>query len=338
MKIGLPALGLTLALACCDSAAHAQQGGPQLDVVRQQMDLVEYEQAAARLAEVVEQGQLHTNELVEAHRLGGEILAALGHVSAARRHFVRWLTLSPKAKLPSGTSPKIREVYEHARRRVQARGRLKARPRMQRSVDGTWVELIVDHDPEHMVRGMRITYRLGSDASGRAREITPRGLGTTLPVPAGEEVFVRVAALDAHGNELLARWANAPGYIPPAVVEDRTERVRHRLYVAWYPVAAVAVAAAGLGAYFGIQSRRNARDLTAINHNNSHARAAEGRALQARGERNALLANVGFGAAGLSAVAAALLLWRGSRHPSTTQVAPAVGIDGSASLVVRRTF
>lgn len=321
------------AVSCWFAAGSAvAQSEGVLDLVREEIAQIRYHEAEKALNGVLERGGLSLAELVEVHRLGGEIYASLGDEGRAHAHFVRLLTLEPDATLPPGTSPKISEPFEKARARVRAPLRVRQVP----SRDGATVKvrLVVDSDPLDMVATLRVHYGVGEAA--RMEQVADASLGSevTFQVAAAEVVRLQVVALDKHGNQVaiadpgvLELVAHAEG--EGSAVPGAAATAVRPWYAQWYTYAAVGAAAAGAGVYFGVRSRADADDLAALTENSAQHSYPEALALEERGNRNALLANLSFGTAGLLTVAAAICLVRARKTRPDTAIAPLMTRHGA---------
>jgi len=82
---------------------------------------VQYGEAIALLDSVLSQGNLGSAEREQASLLIGFCQTGLGNVGAARKRFAEVLEANADAKLPPGTSPKIREAFEKVRTEIKAR-------------------------------------------------------------------------------------------------------------------------------------------------------------------------------------------------------------------------
>src|SRR5688572_7205118 len=112
MRIRSVALALALLVAAARPAAAED---PSLTRARTEIDRLQFDKAQASLAEAVKSGASSRDELADIYRLSGEVAAALGQRDEAEEHFKRFLSLSPSASLPKGTSPKITRPFETAR-------------------------------------------------------------------------------------------------------------------------------------------------------------------------------------------------------------------------------
>ena len=98
---------------------------------------------------------------------------------------------------------------------------------------------------------------------------------------------------------------------------------------------------AGTATGFGFAARSSGRDLDALNADSVHHDFQEAKDIEARIHRDALLANIGFGAAGAAAIASAILfvtqMHASSQERRVTTVRP-VPIRGGASVTLEVPF
>ncbi len=297
--------GLVVAVALLAlTGSAAADGAPVLDQAEQAIGDIDYEAARDLLATALAAGGLDRAELARAHRLAGEVAAALGDATAARGHFVRWILLEPGATLRAGLSPKIVEPFTAARAEAGRLGRFTLDIEVARDAERVRIELTAK-DPLALVAGMRV--RLGDSS-----EVGITGPRAVLPAADAAAIDVEVTVVDGRGN-VLSRETFAGTAIravaPPAgpAAEPGT-RVHHRLpaVVRWPTWAALTVVAAGTGGYFAYRVGQAEDELAALNADSSAHSFDEAIAIQERGDRDARFTSVGFGVAGVAAVATVL--------------------------------
>jgi len=269
-------LTLTATARGDDDLARAKQLEASLD----------YDQALAIVDRLLSAGGADPARYVELHLLAGRLAAGLDRPDIARDHFARVLALRPATALPEGTSPKLTEPFAAARARstplavrVTARGGLV-------TLEAT--------DPLGLVVGIAV--HVVSD--GKHADLVERG-ARRLVLPPGAKP-IEVAALDADGNRV---WIGAS---PPEPVAHARPDTTRPLYARWstYAVLAGVTAAAGGIAAWRFQVAQD--DWNTLHDEGGHE-FSELQAIEDRGRRWGLAANVLFGAAAASAIVAAIV-------------------------------
>jgi hypothetical protein len=262
------------------------------------------------------------------HQLAGELAAGLDEDDIAIAHFEQLLALAPAAALAPGTSPKIVARFDAARARATGRPALAAHA----EADPAGAAVVIDADPLAMITGARARFRAGAPG-----EVVVRGTGrVVLPLPR-DATAVELAAVDAHGNAL---WIGAPvaTLAPPPPPPPRAH--------AWGGTTAWGVAAAGSLALAGISvwRLRTAEDeWSALRADDGHHDYSELAAVETRGRRWALAADVAFGAAATTGAIALIVgireLGRGdrdARDDAAVRVAPVVTPGGLGVVLAAR--
>ena len=290
-------IALLLVVLC--SVAHADVPRDAIERARELEGRLAYDEALAIIESAIQSGQSDRDRLVELHLIAGRLSAGLDRAKVAEDHFAIVLALDPARTLPDDTSPKITVPFTVAR--------TKATPlEVRLTVTSSYA---VDGPP--LVAGIGVRYRDGSTASKRdGRSIQPK--------PGG--VVVEVRALDAYGNTL---WTGTP----PPIHEDRREvhddRGIFQRWTTWAALTGVALAAGGVAAWrfnaaqhdFDDKRRDGMTDFTDL------------KAIEDRGKRWALAANISFGVAaalGITTVTT-LVVFR----PTATSDGATVGIAGT---------
>ena len=341
------AVALAIAMYVAPAAARADESS-HLATARQALAALKYEQALHALEKALYSGKHGPEDMKTIYRMMGEIQAALGQQAEADRNFRSLLALDPAAELARGISPKIQQPFQAARTYMSSRGRLAVTCKVDAAAAAVVLE--VKADPADLVGGARVVYRL-ADGSEQTLEATGRG-SHTLRVPTTEPVTLICAALDEHGNRLseIGSWSEPlrleparPEPQPPAVSIDaapRREAPAPPLYGRWYLWTAAAVVAGGGGGYFAWQAGQAEEELERLNQNSPDHSFSEAEAIERRGKRNALFANISFGAAGAFAIAAVVSLVLEPDAPAAegaTALAPLLLQEG-AGLSVAVTF
>lgn len=340
----LVSAAVLVALVVVSPARAEQEDNPHLAQAQSALAALEYETALHALEKALLSGDNDPGALVVVYRLLGEVQGVLGNRAEAEQHFRRLLALDADAGLSEGVSPKILAPFSAAQRYMRTRGTLAAR--CQPAEAGAAVTVHVDADPLSMVAGARVTYR---SEAGAERTIEARGPGpSTLRVPAAEQVELLCAVLDEHGNRLVAIGSWDEPLVLAAPERDafmpepgrRAPASSRPLIARWYLWAPLSVAAAGAGTYFGLEARADQDELDRLNRTSMDHSFSEAEEIESRGKRNALLANIGFGAAGVFAVVTAIT-W-GLRPDSPARetsagIAP-VALRRGAGVSVQLTF
>jgi tetratricopeptide (TPR) repeat protein len=332
------AVALAIAMYVAPAAARADESN-HLATARQHLAALKYEQALHALEKALYSGKHGPEDMKAIYRMMGEIQAALGQQQEADRNFRSLLALDPAAELTRGISPKILQPFQAAK--------------VSCKVDAAAASVVleVQADPADLVGGARVIYRL-ADGSEQTIEATGRG-SHTLRVPTTEPVTLICAALDEHGNRLseIGSWREPlrleparpepqPDVPAAAVAAPRREAPAPPLYGRWYVWTAATVLAAGGGGYFAWEAGQAEEELERLNQNSPDHSFSEAEAIEKRGKRNALFANISFGAAGAFAIAAVVSRVLEPDAPAaegSTALAPLL-LEQGAGLSVAVTF
>lgn len=313
---------LAVALVAALAGPASAGGNASLDQAQQAIDNIDYEAARSLVGKALAGGGLSLADHLRALRMAGEVEAALGDDAAAREHFATWLYLDPKAKLADGLSPKITAPFDDAR---ASTGALVVDVTLTRTGDGVTVTLVTS-DPLALVRGFEARGG-GAAASGEGLEAT---LATTDP--SGFEVTVEV--VDERDNQIAVRTVVAEpveaAEKPVASGGGGHGEAGWPTPLRWPTWAGLALVAAGTGGYFSYRVGQAEDDLDALNADPGAHTADEARAIQDRGERDALVANVLYGVAGAAAIAAVLTLVLEPDDDPDVEVLPGASSDGAS--------
>lgn len=305
-----------LALAFVSSPARADEAAAALLAeARREKEALQYARALELLDRALAAGGSRPAAVVEIVKMAAEVAAGLDQPERAQRSFERLLVLQPDASYPAGTSPKIAEPFSAARRALGGRA-LAVRHEVPRALPRR-VVLVVDADPLGWVRGATARYATRTGRTGVARAA---GQGRiVVPLPDDTATLV-LAAIDEHGNELVVHGsAEAPIAVAGAdLVPPPSSRARARrpAWARWYWWAGGTALLASASSIFGVLALSTQDDLDARN------RASEGLAyedtlsLERRGQRQALVANIGFVVTGVTAITGTLVL---ALAPTTTE-------------------
>ena len=312
---------VVVAIANAAIAAPADKN-PYLARARVHLAAIELDLAAAALDEALATGDNDPGATAAIHGLGGVVAATRGDAAGAEDAFARALAIDPGTAVDAELGPKIVGPFEAARARL-AGARLAVH--VVSDVSAGTLTLIVDADPAALVVGGRAAIRT---AAGVENEVAGAGASSVaLAVPMTPGTTVTVSALDARGNRLIdVPWRATPA-TAVLVAPPPTASGSRRAWIAspwlWAGVAGVAAAT---GTVFALQARATRDDLDGVLATPSAHTRAEAEALDDRGARQTLTANVAFGVAAGAAIAAAALWWRTSPDdPTVTATATPSG-------------
>jgi hypothetical protein len=338
-----------MALAVLLAQSATVEAGP-LDDAKVAVEASDYLKARAALTEALASGENGRDELAEIYRLSGIVAGALGDAKASTAAFQRALALSPKVELPPGTSPKIARPFAQAQGLARQSAPLEIKT--ETAADPPSVTVIVASDPLAMIARVRVY--AGVDGKPEQAFDRPASERTTVELPAGARLDVRVAAVDEHGNRLAELGSRAvpivivgkaapppPGggqvvvRTPPRRPPERPARPPRPLYLKWWMWGTTAALFGGAAAYFGIDAVLARRDLVELNQHSVEHTFDEARDVEARARRDVLFTNIGWGAAGVFAVGATILYLtepRPARGERRVSVAPVRGGGGAIVL------
>lgn len=306
------------------------EDNPELLQARKELDGLQYDKARASLDRALATGTNSPGQVAEIHLLSGQVASSLGNAALAEDHFKRLLALQPEARLTAGVSPKISVPFETAQKWMAGRKPLRV-SHVVSTDDEPAVAITVESDPLQMVAAARATYRTGD-----GREGTAEAGGTTpfvLTFPGGDSLAVVASVVDRYGNrlvELEISIAASAGKI----VDPGPRRAARPIYARWWLWGGVALACAGGATYFGLDALAASDELEALNADSMNHDFSEARAIEDRGRQSALFANIGFGVAGVAAVAATWLLVVDLRASGSADQASVVPLEGGGGAFV----
>lgn len=337
-------LALTAAGFLCLNGRPAA-ANPDLQDAKLALADLDYEQALARLNRAYRWGRNSPEQMTEILRLLGQVQAALGDAEKAQQHFFEMLSLDPSAVLPVGSSPKLTEPFGDAKLRTVGSGRLGATCELDPSIPA--VRVTIQQDPSELVDGARAIYRLPdtTDGAGNLQTVEVRGRNAlTLALPAVDGLQLYCALIDKYGNQLLdigsptdlqtLALPRGPGNSDGP---SRSQPV-HKHWVTW---SGLALATAGAGGLFAFRVASAENDLNDLNENSAEHEFSEAKAIEDRGRRNALLANISLGVAGACAVVAVIQFIRRSKGAAGDEqsalIAPTL-VPGGAGVALTTRF
>ncbi len=294
----IAALALAAQAAAADEAAVASH----LAAAQRARAALRYDAALDEVARALAAGDATPAQVAALYRLGGELAAGLDRPAEAAAWFARWLTLEPAGALPAGVSPKLEAALAAARAGATPLA-LTARR------EGDAIVATVGA-PAGVVRAIRVA------AAPGARGVDG-GVGQPLPWPRGQAAVA--IALDEHGNHLAYAAVPAGG--------RRGGGPSTPLHRRWQPYAGVALGCGVLGGVFAWRTAVAKDEFDALRADPTGHPLDVYEAVRARGERDALVANLGFAGAGAFAVVAAIVWWQ---RPQATSLAIEPSADGGA--------
>lgn len=342
----------------CASAASAEEN-PHLTRARAEINDLRYDKAKETLEQALKWGKNSPAETAEIYRLTGEVLAAFGDGDKAKEAFLHLLSIDPSVRLAAGVSPRISGPFNQALKSSQSKSPIKIHHELQTG-ESPSITLIVDDDPLEMVKGARASFEGPTGRDSVEEKGTSR---IELKLPPAPRLTVTVAAIDEHGNRLAELGTSDPIVVQaeqPGGSGDGGELgggdgggqpdtgggQAKPFYTRWYLWGGVAVGLAGVGTYFGLQAKSAEDDVAKLNEETrmdpySHD-FSEAKEIEDRAKRNALIANINFGAAGVFAVVGAIFLVRdlkssGDHESSGTAVAP-LPLRGGAGVTFSGSF
>jgi hypothetical protein len=309
---------------------------------RQAMINLDYDRAIRLLERAEETGRSRRDQLATIYRQLGECRAALGD-DAAATEFRRLLALDPGAELPAGSSPKVTAPFDSARDFMRQHPPLTVRCVRE----GSAAVLAIQSDPLALIASARLTTADGTVLT-RARRRSGRAR-VSLTAPASAPRELACTAMDVYGNELARapigttdsaasgrdETLDTTTILPPTdgrlprraprrsrVASDtdtggastvslaRTpEREPPPIYARWWVWGTGALVGAGATAFFAVQLQADEDDWRTIKRSSQEHTYAEALAVQDRGERHALYANIAtVTTAALAAVSLGLLV------------------------------
>ena len=118
-------LGVLVVLAVLVGTARADS--PKLTEAKQAITDLKFDQARRALVEALAEGTHGAVAMREIYALSAEVAIVLKDRALGEKFYQRWLALEPAARLPDGSSPKLRDAFVAAQSQMAARGRLALR-------------------------------------------------------------------------------------------------------------------------------------------------------------------------------------------------------------------
>jgi hypothetical protein len=308
-------LAAVVAVVLAPQAAGAEPADPHIANARAHLDELALDLAQTELDLALRAGNSDRTRLIEIHRMLGIVHAGLDRPEKAVDEFRAVLALDPKAEIAAELGPKIVQPFADAKLSMQGRAPLAVKLEPHRATN-TQIVVVIESDPIGMVKQARARF---ASASG---ETTVNGAAApkiALDIPTGA-MRANVVALDEYGNrltELDVSLQVATNEMPPP---------KEPGLLGWWPLwGGVALAAGGTGIGFAMLARSSRSDLDELEATQMPAY-SQVKALDDRGRRQTLYANIAFGAAGVAAIVSTIMFVR--RPAARTSVAVAPATDG----------
>ncbi len=290
------------------SADEPNDAGALLAEARREKEALQYGRALELLERALSAGGSGPDVVADIVRMAAEVAAGLERPEVARDYFERLLVLRPDTSYPAGTSPKLAEPFAAARRALSGRA-LVVRHAVPADAPPR-VVVTVESDPLRSITAAVVRWQTRGGRAGVARAAGRERI--VVPVPADAATIV-VAALDLHGNELVVHGSeSAPIAVGGTSLAGRgsTEPASSArpVWARWYWWAGATVVFAGVASLFGLQALSTQDEIDRRNLGSGGYQYEDTLALERRGEREALFANVGFALAGATLLAGALVL------------------------------
>jgi hypothetical protein len=355
---------IAIAAACVLAApapAFAEEDGAEvLAAARAAMDAGTPAKARLAVESALRGGEHDEATTARLYAMCGEVAAALGDEHGAEMHFRRMLAIDPTVKPRRAYASAIAGIFARAAAAADRTGPLRIEVK---GGDNGGVIVRVTSDPVAVVSGAWAEYRT-SDGEQRRVLLPGRG-GTAFLLPGREPGSPVVAGVvDEYGNRLAEVTVRgvAPAPEPEAAPAPRPRRVKsdrpdrsvapvspapapapppiaavttppsaegRPIYRSWTLWAGLATTAAVVGGYFVWdvgQAQDEARALVADSDGHSYDELV---AIEDRGRRSALLANVSLGAAaGLAVTSVVMAIVPPRARRTTTALVPQVKIRG----------
>jgi hypothetical protein len=290
-------------------AARIASADDALDRARALEARLEYDQALAIVGNLLERGDADPDRYVELRVFAGRLAGGLERSQLAEDHFARALAVRPNLTLPDGTSPKITEPFERAKTR---------RPQLVVGAHAKQGVVVLEvTDPLGIVAGIAVRVRVDDEET---QFVERKALRLTV---GARSKIVGVAALDAAGNRV---WI---GHVAEEVIPPPAIRVVPRARIARWSTWAIVTGVAATGAVLAAWRFDVAQDEWDRRRADGSASFSELEAIEDRGKRWSLVANLGFGIAGAAAIATTIFAVRGSERVYVTP-GPGAGVGVAA--------
>ena len=302
----LAAIGVVVCIVA-STRAHAD---PELVRARELEAALEYDAALAIVDQVLARGDADPARFVELHLFAAKLAAGLDRGTLAAQHYAIVLAVRPDTALPAGTSPKLTEPF------VAAKARATPLVVSARAVQG--LVTLETRDPLGLVTGIAVHT---IDRAGQHRDVIDRAaLRVVIP---NDATAIEVAALDRAGNRI---WVGPPVTavtpVTPAPTSTSTP-----IYARWSTWAIASGGALVLGGVFAWRVSVAQNEFDDLRDASPPADFSKLEAVEARGKRWALTANLTFGVAAVAAIATGVFYLRRDESSAVALTAgPGVGL------------
>jgi hypothetical protein len=336
------AITLAVCLVLAPAAAIAEGDGAEVvAAARAVMDVGTPAKARLAVETALRGGEHDEATTARLYAMAGEIAAALGDEHGAEMHFRRMLAIDPSIKPRRGYASAIPAIFARAQTAADRAGRLRIDVK---GGDNGGVIVRVTSDPVAIVSGAWAEY---TSTDGQTRRVLLPGRGGTAFLLPGREPGTPVVAgvVDEYGNRLAE--VTVRGVVPPKDAEPAAPAPRAKvrparadrpepdsepepvrapeptprraprgptmsaegrpLYRSWPLWAGLATTAAAAGGYFAWDTGRAHDEAAAIVAASGSHSYDDLVAVEDRGRRSALLANVCIGAAAGLAVTSVVM-------------------------------
>jgi hypothetical protein len=308
---------VVIALVLALSATAARADDDPLAVAMRLESALDYEGALQVIERELARGGANRDHVVNLHMFAGRLAAGLDRTAAAEDHFARVLALSPTSSFAPGTSPKITNPFDAARARTKRLVVLWGR-------EGDTVFVQARDDVNAIVTGVSVSFVRGA---GETSSVSNNS-GLSVSVPAEVRV-TEVVALDRYGNRV---WVS-PVDERETVVGGGPERPLYRRWTLWAAATVVLASGTGVCMWRFTVAQDEFHDAIASGTKNY----TEVQAIERRGNRWGLAANIGIGTVALSTVITFIVAGASPSAPTTyprTAVRPMLTAEGGGLTVV----
>ena len=292
-----------IALLVSVTLAHADTSPDAIARAKELEAKLSYDEALVIVETAIAAGKADRAQLVELHFIAGRLSAGLDRTKPAEEHFAIVLALDPTRTLPDDVSPKISVPFTVARTRTSP---------LAPKLVVTATEIAIEGGAP-LVAGIALHLRDNTTQVARTQ--------TRIARPA--QPIADVRGLDRHGNEV---WIGTPPTEPSDRPTPTTADRPHVLarWTTWAAVTGVALVGGGIAAWrfdsaqneFDTKRAEGMTDFSALE------------AIEDRGRRWGLVANISFGVAAATAITSIVFFVRRDSNVTITTNGDTVGVAG----------